>query len=86
MSREIWTDHNEIVNHLPVSLMQVLNSIFFMFSYWTYKPVIPGREADSTCCLKIVITSCSGLIWSSSTSYLTGWLTKVMSLVWLLTC
>ena len=24
VSREIWTDHNEIVNHLPVSLMQVL--------------------------------------------------------------
>merc|ERR1712032_480316 len=23
VSREIWTDHNEIVNHLPVSLMQV---------------------------------------------------------------
>jgi len=23
VGREIWTDHNEIVNHLPVSLMQV---------------------------------------------------------------
>ena len=25
VGREVWTDQNEIVNHLPVSLMQVLS-------------------------------------------------------------
>ena len=72
VSREIWTDHNEIVNHLPVSLMQVVNSIFYKFSYWTYKPVIPGGEADSTCCLKIVITSCR-FGQAQLATWLAGW-------------
>ena len=29
VGREVWTDQNEIVNHLPVSLMQVPSTSFW---------------------------------------------------------
>ena len=33
VGREVWTDQNEIVNHLPVSLMQVLSISQLRFGF-----------------------------------------------------
>ena len=73
VSREVWTDHNEIVNHLPVSLMQVLNNIFLSDVLDVKTLYLPGGKAASTCCLKIVITLCRHIRSRSPVDWLPAW-------------